>query len=66
MDSFQAKMGGKMMKREKIKIIVPFGSYPTGNINFQNNSKKIQKIKNEHYAFFSRQNGLEMAEKETK
>ena len=30
----------------KIKIIFPFRSYPTGNRKFQNNSKKIKKLKN--------------------
>ena len=43
--SFQAKVGWKVREREKIKIFVPFRSYPTRNRKFQKNSKKIQKIK---------------------
>ena len=43
MGSFQAKIGWKRL-REKIKIIDPLRSYPTGYRKFQKNSKKIQKI----------------------
>ena len=32
-------------EKERIKIIVPFRSYPTRNIKLQKNSKKFQKIK---------------------
>ena len=46
MASFQAKVVWKRKKkREKLKIVIPFRSYPTGNRKFQQNSKKIQKIK---------------------
>ena len=45
MDSFHAKIGWKRIRKRKIKIIVLFRSYPTRNRIFQNNSKKIQKIK---------------------
>ena len=41
-------------------------SYPTRNRKFQKNSKKIQKIKNQHFGNFSCQNKLGMAEKERK
>ena len=41
-------------------------SYPTRDREFQKNSKKIQKIKQHHYGFFSSQNRLGMAEKERK
>ena len=44
MASFQAKIGQKMLrKREKIRIIVLFRSYPTRKNKLQKNSKKIQK-----------------------
>ena len=36
---------GKGREREKIKIILPFHSYPTRNRKFQKNSKKIKNIK---------------------
>ena len=66
MDSFQAKIGWKMMRQRQNKnyCSVPFRSYPTHNRNFQKNSKKIQKIKKYHYGFISIQNRLEEAEKE--
>ena len=44
MASFQAKIGWKRLrKREKIKIIVLFRSYPTRKNKLQKNSKNIQK-----------------------
>ena len=39
MASFEAKISLKGWEREKIKIIVPFRSYPTPNRKFQKNSK---------------------------
>ena len=66
MDSFQAKIGWKRMRKSEIKIIVPFRSYPTRNTNFEKNSKKIQKIEKYHYGFISIQNRLEEAEKNRK
>ena len=53
MDSFQAKIGWKMMRQRENKnyFSVPFRFYPTRNRKFQNNSKKIQKIKEYHYGF---------------
>ena len=66
MYSFQAKIGLKKMRNEKIKIIVSFCSYPTRNLKFQKNCKKIQKIKIYHYGFISSQNRLEKDEKERK
>ena len=45
MESFQAKIGWKMMRKIEIKIFVPFRSYPTRNTKFQKNSQKIQNIK---------------------
>ena len=43
MNSFQAKVGWKRMRKREIKINVPFRSYPTRDRKFQKNSKKIQK-----------------------
>ena len=63
---FMPKKVGKVRAREKIKIFVPFRSYPTRNIKLQKNSKKIQKIKKYHYGFILSQNRLEKAEKERK
>ena len=46
MNSFQAKIGWKRMRKIEIKILVPFRSYLTRNTKFQKNSQKIQNIKN--------------------
>ena len=46
--------------------MVSFRSYPTRNIKFQKNSKKIQKIKKYHYGVISIQNRKEKSKKETK
>ena len=43
MNSSQAKVGWKKMRKREIKIIVPFRSYPTRDRKFQKNSKKIEK-----------------------
>ena len=56
MNSFQAKIGWKRMRKREIKIIVPFCSYPMRNGKFQKNNKKI---KNYHCGFISSQNILE-------
>ena len=48
MASFQAKLSWEVREMEKIKIFVPFRSYPTGNRKFEKNSKKIVKIKKYH------------------
>ena len=50
-------------EKERIKIIVPFHSYPTRNRKLQKNSKKIKKY---HFGFFSRQTRMEKTEKERK
>ena len=65
MDSFQAKIGWKRMRKSENKNYrsVPFRSYSTRNTNFEKNSKKIQKIEKYHYGFISIQNRLEEAEK---
>ena len=41
---FQSKIGWKSWDREKMKILFPFGPYPTRNRKLQKNIKKIQKI----------------------
>ena len=45
MNSFQAKIGWKSMRKIEIKIFDSFRSYPTRNTKFQKNSQKIQHIK---------------------
>ena len=66
MASFQAKIGGKRLRKEKITSIVSFRPYPTRNRKLQKNSKKIQNIKKYHYGIISGQYMLEKAEKERK
>ena len=41
---FKPKQVGKGRQREKIKIVFPFRSYPTGNRKFQKKDKKNQII----------------------
>ena len=64
MNSFQAKIGCKQMRKREIKIILPFHSYLRRDRKFQKNGKKIQKIKKYHCGFISSQNRLEKAGKE--
>ena len=66
MASFKAKIGWKWQKREKIKIIVPFRSYPIGQRKLQKNCKKFKKSKKYRFGIISIQNRLEKAEKERK
>ena len=66
MASFQAKIGWKMPRKRKIKIIGPFRSFTTRNRKFQKNSKNIQIIKEYLYGFLSCQNRFENAMKERK
>ena len=56
---FKPNQVGKVQERKKIKIFVPFRSYPARNRKFQKNSKKIVKIKKYHYGFILSQNRLE-------
>ena len=44
-NSFQAKLDWKRMRKREIKIIIPFRSYSTRNKKFQKGSKKKQKKK---------------------
>ena len=68
MDSFQAKIGWKMMRKRENKNYrsVPFRSYRMHNGKFQRNRKKIKNIKKNHYGVISSQNRLENTEKERK
>ena len=68
MDSYQAKIGWKRMRKSENKNYrsVPFRSNPTRNRKFEKNSKKIQKIKKFNYGFNSVQNRLEEGEKNRK
>ena len=61
MDSFQSKIGWKMMRKRENKN---YRSVPTEREI--ENSKKIKKNKKYHYDFISSQNRLEKAEKERK
>ena len=68
MNSFQAKLGWKKMRKREIKIIVPFRSVPfrscpMRNRKFHKNSKKLKKY---HFGFITSQNRLEKAEKKRK
>ena len=49
---FKPKQVGKGREGEKIKIVFPFRSYPTGNRKFQKKRKKIKKSKNTIVASF--------------
>ena len=67
MDSFQAKIGWKRMRKcEKKKL--SFCSVPTRReIEFSKRiAKKFRKLKKYHYGFISIQNRLEEAEKNRK
>ena len=66
MNSFQAKIGQKKMRKREIKIIVPFHSVPTRCVieNSKQIAKKLKKIKKYHCAFILSQNRLEKAGKE--
>ena len=54
MNSFQAKIGWKKMRRREIKIIVPFRSLPTRCVieNSKQIAKKFKKFKNTIVASF--------------
>ena len=54
MNSFQAKIGWKKMRKREIKIIVPFSSVPTRSVieNSKQIAKKFKKLKNTVVASF--------------
>ena len=65
MAPFEAKIGCKMQRKRKQKLSFRSVTFlPTRNRKFQNNSKKIQKIRKYHYSFISIKNKLENTEKE--
>ena len=67
MATFQAKISWERPRKNenfKKKKIVPMSSYTTRDREFQKNSIKIQKIKKQHYEFFSSKNKLGNAKKE--
>ena len=69
MNSFQAKIGWKQMRKRDIKNIVPFRSVPTRCVienSKKKKAKKFKKLKQYHYCLISSQNRLEEAEKERK
>ena len=63
MDSFQAKIGWKRMRKREIKncLSVPF--HPDGKYKIPEKEKKNQKRKKYHCGFISSKNRLEKAEK---
>ena len=63
---FKPKQAGKGYEREKIKIILPFHSYPRHDRKFQKNGKKIKRIKKYRCGFVISQNRFEKAGKERK
>ena len=66
MASFQAKTGGDRLRvTQKKKVVVLIHSNPTRNREFQKNSKKLRKIKKNHYGIISSQNGTRQAESDT-
>ena len=69
MNSFQAKIGWKQMRKREIKIITPFRSVPTRCVienSKKKKAKKFKKLKKYHYYLISSQNRLEEAEKKRK
>ena len=61
---FKPKSDGKGCEREKIKIIVPFRSYPTPNIKTPKQlAKKLKKLKNTNMASFRAKIGWKMKRK---
>ena len=63
---FKRRQARKGCEKDKIKIILPFHSYPMRERKFLKNGKKIQKIKKYHCGFILSQNMLEKAGKERK
>ena len=66
MDSFQSKIGWKMMRKRENKNYHSILLQPDAQEKITKKQQKIQKIKKYHYGFFSTQNILEKAEKEGK
>ena len=68
MNSFQAKIGRKKMRKREIKIIVPFCYIPTWCVieNSKQIAKKFKKLKNTIVASFRAKIGRKKAAKERK
>ena len=68
MNSFQAKIGWKKMRKREIKTIVPFRFLPTRCVieNSKQIAKKFKKLKKYHCGFISSENRQEQAAKERK
>ena len=64
MASFQAKTSWERLRKSENKNYRFDQFLPTCYRDFQKNSKKIQKIKKNHYSFFSSQNKLGKVNKE--
>ena len=65
MNSFQAKIGRKKMRKREIKFIVPFRSVPTRCVieNSKQIAKKLKKLKNTIVASFLAKVGRKMLRK---
>ena len=68
MNSFQAKIGWKKMRKRETKIIVPFRSVPTLCVIEKSKqiAKKLKKLKKYHCGFISSKNRQENAVKQRK
>ena len=68
MNSFQAKIGRKMMRKREIKVIVPFRFVPARCVieNSKQIAKKFKKLKNTIVASFQAKIGRKKAAKERK
>ena len=66
MDSFQAKIGWKLMRNRENKNYHYVSFQHDAKQKVKKNSKKIQIFKKYHYGFISSQNKLEKDEKERK
>ena len=60
---FKPKQVGKGLEREKIKIIVPFRSYPTRKRKFKINRKKLKILENTITASFEAKIGWKRSRK---
>ena len=68
MNSFQAKVSWKNIRKREIKFIVPFRSVPSRCVieNSKQIAKKFKKLKKYHCGFISSENRQEQAAKERK
>ena len=66
MDSFQAKIGGKMMRWRENKNYCSVPFQPDAKQKIPKQQQNIQKIRKYHYGFISVQNRLEEGEKNRK